>query len=392
GVVVALVLGTLLCSLETTDARIQIETARNWTQGKGFVFFDSKSGTYHTNMLWPPSYMLFLGVLMKAGLSGAWAMRATWILSATVFVASLGALARLFWGEREKTRALGFTAFSVSLWTLGLGLDMYAAAWMLSALWLLSREIMRRQFTTGSLALNCVVWLGAAVTRYNYFPLLAVPVLAYVYIALTQKQKYAWKRAGAYAVVLGILFATYQAAIRMSLSGDWNYVAKNIRGFYPENLLHFSAYLLDGWGGGAMLLHRFRHVDALLVCAKIASFLVTVWIVGRAFVDAIKNRTLPAFLTLCVWALVLLPLVYLSLTVKAQDWLPGGWTYVQSSRYLIVPITLSLVYLAPLFGRSVWGKGIYAAVLTVHFLQSVNLTVKIFVLQQWQITNLIYNP
>lgn len=339
----------------------QIAAAGNLLRGRGISDCwadpaDLARVTCHPQTDWPAGYPIMSAAITK--LSGDFIVTDAIIdaMALALVLLAAGSLIRRFRpGERSNTAYrwfLVFSAISFAPYVYLTTTDLFSLALYLTAAAVALRIAERPPALAASAAAGTLLWL-AAVTRYNYVPLLACVPITFALVGILRRDGRLFRSAATCVAVALVL----SLALRLSLPRNGALLPHSAGGggWYPGNLrsldpFAFKAFFyLDPvlsrlsrsipWLDSAVLLAA--QPIALLLVAGSATWALT----GLGRQGGADQRPLAIFMMVTL-AVTVAALAWLSLRVAPENQpYDHRWTYLWETRYY-APFLLLLVPLA----------------------------------------------
>ncbi len=328
---------------------------------------------------WPAGYPLLSAAITK--LTGDFIVTDVVIeaLALALVLLAAGSLIRRFHaGERSDTAYrwfLGFTAITFAPYVYLTTTDLVSLALYLTAAAVALRIADRPPAIAASAGAGALLWL-AAVTRYNYVPLLACVPITFALVGMLRRDGRLFRSAATCIAVALIL----SLVLRLSLPRNGALLPPSAGGggWYPGNLLSLDPFAFKAFFYFDPLLNRLSRVipwidSAVLLAAQPLALLLVAGSATWAFTrlgshDEADQGPLAIFMMVTL-AVTVATLAWLSLRAPPEN-LPYNhrWTYLWETRYyspfllLLVPLAFALAGSPRTGGTTVLVRGARATV------------------------------
>jgi hypothetical protein len=350
-----------------SDYSVQIEAAKNFTEGKGFVNCETKTKDLSQTIsiplqFWPVSFPMLL--------VGSWHLFHNWIAAAVFW--QLLSLALLLGSGLGILRCLGVSIQIRALFLLFFGLipspfyywgatDMLTAALFMSCVWIILKQEHRQLFSWTSF-----FWLGllsglCAILRFAYLPNQVILPLLFLTLGILRKNKRMYAGAlitgGVSFILTFLFFHTYKID-----SSRTSFTQTIMHGHLLwENLKWFDQFPLKAFFYTIPIEYRLPSGHpGFIRLARIGLWLGAIFIIVlfvRKFLGSDKaqgyynskdqkERALFTFFAffIIMTAVVVSVLILESLSTGTEiadfvpPWMPKQWTFVMATRYFAIPV------------------------------------------------------
>jgi hypothetical protein len=358
--------------------------SKSLLEGKGLAvpqYFTSNTVTpvYDFTPLWPPGYPILLAPFLKFFNYNIY--RATTTLDIIFCVA-------LIFVTRKICRQIGLPIAAINIMTLiagcfeysfiseSLPTDSISIVLFLIGLSQLLKLLTAKDFSIKKSLLVSFLLFLPCLFRYNYPAISLAAIVGVLFIAYIKKDTLL-KRKGGWLFMFTCLFTVAFFVFMKLLTGYAGYATPTVRGFYPENILHWFPVVPSSFINIAFLTSQAIHIagislktslqwleiiNVIAVISLLLFFLIALFR-KKTFEDLSPMKLfllLGAFASAGLFAL----LGYMSLTYKIQMGFNNSWNYVYEPRYFafavlffqIVFLSWYFIYFTKSLAKNVFPK------------------------------------
>jgi hypothetical protein len=383
--VVCRVTNIIFVSFIGRDKIIVMQHSRNLLEGKGlsiarYYIENLETPVYDFTPYWPPGYPILLAPFLKIfNYDTYWATTASDIFFGIAFVLVV----------RKIVQELNFPVAAVNIITLiagcfdypfiykSLPTDISAFVFFLIGILLLLKIVRNEKFQVLKLIAASVFLFIPCTIRYSYPPLTISAPIAIIFLGFYLKNKMLLKKGSVILLLVAALITCFLLALK-TYTGSAGYIVETKRGFFPENFLHWTPFIIQSFINTIFLISQFVNrtglsveqniflfeiVNAILFVGLLSSFVYLFF--KTRFFKTITPFSSFLLIGLVISAATCISLSYLTITYQPQlNW----GNYLTESRYfMFINLFLQMAFIGWIFLYSSWKKSFFQKAVIVCF-------------------------